>query len=365
MNERDAFLVLNAMGLTNYRVNELIICFGSAQNVLSASAADLTSRGLTEETAGKIIHFDKEIFLQEELKLIKQHDVDIVTFQDDEYPSLLKNIVDAPVVLYFKGTLKTIDSPAVAIVGSRKASVYGMNTAEKLAISLAEVGISVVSGMARGIDTSAHQGALKAQGLTIAVLGSGLATIYPPENKKLFDGIMERGVVLSEFPMTTPPLAYNFPRRNRIISGLSLGVIVVEAFKKSGALITSRLAAEQGREVFAVPGNIDTPQSQGPNYLIQQGVKLVMCLQDILEEIKPHLRESLGTQMPLESKSAALPDLTEEERRIYESLGLEAVHMDILIDRLQVSLPQLFPILLNLQLKNLIKELPGKYFARK
>ena len=378
MNERDTLLILNAIGLTNHRLLDLISFFGSGKGVLSAAREDLISKaGLSEDMVSEIINFKKENFLEQELKLIAQHDVRIITFQDEEYPPLLKNIVDAPLVLYSKGILKAIDSMAVAIVGSRRASLYGLTMAQKLAVSLAESGLTIVSGLARGIDTAAHEGALKARGATVAVLGCGLSQVYPPENKKLFEGVCKTGCILSEFPMTTPPFAYNFPRRNRVISGLSLGVIVVEAFKQSGALITSRLAAEQGREVFAIPGHIDTLEAQGTNLLIQQGAKLVTGVQDILEELKPQLERFVARDILkkpdnslelkdnyLPAQNSVPPDLPEGEKRVYEHLNHEEIHMDFLIDRLQMSLTQLSSILLNLQLKGLIKELPGKYFRK-
>ncbi len=218
------------------------------------------------------------------MALIKKLNLNVLTRQDDEYPQNLKNILYPPIVLYVKGRLKPQDCNSIAIVGSRLASFYGLSCAEKLAGELANYGLTVVSGMARGIDTASHRGALKQNGRTIAVIGSGFNRIYPPENKGLCEEIAGSGAVISEFPIDTPPEKENFPRRNRIISGLSLGVVVVEAARNSGALITADFALEQGREVFALPGKVDSSTSFGTNELIKQGAKLVSCVDDIIEE---------------------------------------------------------------------------------
>jgi len=240
--------------------------------------------GIDRELASKIRTFDiKKI--DEELELVKKYNLKVLTFQDDAYPFLLKQISDPPVVLYIKGELKAQDKLSIAIVGSRQASFYGLQCSQKFSFQLSELGFTIVSGLARGIDTWAHKGALKAGGRTIAVLGSGFSFIYPKENQELVEEISSQGAVISEFSCNTQPFAFNFPRRNRIISGLSLGVLVVEAGRRSGALITANLALEQNRQVFCIPGRVDLSTSWGTNTLIKEGAKLVLDIPDILEEL--------------------------------------------------------------------------------
>src|SRR3989338_3351703 len=294
MTEQEARLTLNAIpGVGNVTIRDLVQYYGSADKVFTLTKQELLASGLSEALAVKIIEFERDKFLKNEYNLIKQNKVEVLTLSDDGYPAILKEIPDAPAVLYTKGNLALLKNIAIAMVGSRQSSVSGLNIAEKFAGRLSECGISIVSGMARGIDTAAHRGCLKAGGITIAVVGCGLEKVYPPENKELFAQIAQRGAILSEFPMQMLPLPHNFPRRNRIISGLSLGVIIVEAALRSGALVTARMALEQGREVFAVPGPIDRPSAQGVNELIKQGAKLITSIEDVLEELKPALRNSL------------------------------------------------------------------------
>ena len=271
-----------------------------------------------------------------------------------------------PVILYVKGALSFLDKNAVAIVGSRRASVYGLSVAEKFAMDLSDFGITVVSGLARGIDASAHRGALRAKGRTLAVLGSGLACMYPAENKKLFDQIVLNGAVLSEFPMETKPLACNFPRRNRIVSGLSLGVVVVEAAKRSGALITSDLALDQGKEVFAVPGKVNTSTAQGVNNLIKQGAKLVSCVDDVIEELGLELKRNLSASKEEETKEGINPNigLTGDKKDVFSLLSSKPIHIDVLSEKTEFSISKLSSILLRLELNRLIKQLPGKLFVR-
>ncbi len=345
MNELDAILTLNAVpGLGNIRIRKLIEQFGSARNAVES--IPLASR---------------DISLDKEYALVKKHNARIITFEDADYPQNLREIPDAPIILYVKGNIAKENNLAIAIVGSRHASLYGTATAEKFSMRLADLGITVVSGLARGIDTAAHQGALKAKGKTIAVLGCGLAHIYPPENKKLFEEIAENGAVVSEFSMETPPHAGHFPRRNRIISGLSLGVVVVEASLKSGALITSRFALEQNREVFAVPGSIDNPNAEGTHSLIKQGAKLISNVDDILEELFPHLQNKLNENQKLGTRAL---NLNEKENRIYKILSHDPIYIDNLLEQSQVSLVDGLSVLLSLELQRLVKQLPGKYFIR-
>jgi DNA processing protein len=297
--------------------------------------------------------------MDNELKLIKKENVKVITIKDADYPVNLKEIHDPPAVLYVKGELKKEDKLSVAIVGSRRSSNYGRDTAERLARELAQLGITVVSGMARGIDTSAHNGALNSKGRTIAVLGSGLANIYPPENKALVYKIAESGAVISEFPMTMPPLAGNFPRRNRIISGLSLGTVVVEAAQKSGALITARCAYEQNREVFSVPGEAGRDTASGTNQLIKDGAKLVETATDILEELAVPIKDCLI------KRSKVLPaDLKQEELKILQVLESGPMYVDKIAEESLISISGASSALTVLEIKGLIKRLPGNVFTR-
>jgi len=286
MEEKRCLLALNMVeGLGSVKISQLLEHFNKAANIFGAQAEELERVfGIGAKIAGRIKNFDWQV-LDKELKLIKKHDIGVVTIAESDYPESLKQISDPPPVLYFKGSILS-GGFNFAIVGSRRASYYGISVAEKFAQQLAALGIVIVSGMARGIDTASHKGALKAKGATLAVLGSGLLNIYPPENKLLAEKIAKSGAVISEFPLNTPPLRENFPRRNRIVSGLSRGVLVVEAAERSGALITADLALDQGRDVFAVPGEVDSPTSLGANYLIKQGAKLVNSIEDILEEYR-------------------------------------------------------------------------------
>ena len=295
--------------------------------------------------------------------LNKESKIKALSFADKAYPTNLKYIYDPPSVLYVKGNIIPEDNVAIAIVGSRRATYYGLQNAEKLAFELAIKGIAIISGLARGVDSAAHRGALKAGGRTIAVLGSGLNVIYPPENEKLAQEVARNGAVISEFPQDTPPFKQNFPRRNRIISGLSLGVVVIEAAKKSGALITANCALEQGREVFALPGKIDSFTSQGTHDLIKDGAKLVQTTEDIIEELEPLMSEYIK-QAKSESKAAVEPNLLGEEKQIYFCLSSEATHIDEIMQKVALSYGKLLTNLLKLQHKKLVKELPGKLFVK-
>lgn len=295
-----------------------------------------------------------------------------ITIYDAEYPKNLRNIHNPPKSLYVNGTLLAEDEMAVALVGSRRASFYGIETCEKLAFELAARGVTVVSGMARGIDSAAHRGTLRAKGRTIAVMGSGHGNIYPPENKDLYKEIAKSGAVVTEFENDTAPFAGNFPRRNRIISGLSLGVVVVEAARNSGALITADLAAEQGRTVFALPGRISSATSSGTNELIKDGARLVQTVDDILEEL------SITEIRPLEGEARIRTDekisrmtkayicnsLTGDEKKVYGALSDEPLYIDDISKVSGLTQTRLSKVLLDLELKKLIRELRGKNFIR-
>ncbi|MCM8778691.1 MAG: DNA-processing protein DprA [Candidatus Omnitrophica bacterium] len=360
MEEIEALIILNSIeGLGFRKLKCLKEKLGSFTRVFSQTEEDLVKiEGITKNLATKIKEAFRNFDLKKELRLIKENEITLLSLEDRKYPENLKEIYDPPYLLYLRGEFKESDKNALAIVGSRFASYYGISLAEKFSFLLALRGITIVSGLARGIDTQAHRGALKAKGRTLAVLGSGLINIYPEENKKLAEEIAQNGVLFSEFPMETPPLKQNFPRRNRIISGLSRGVVVVEAGEKSGALITADFALEQGREVFALPGKIDSPTSRGTHNLIKQGAKLVSSVEDILEELKldtTGLKEENNRPLFLEGR----------EQIVYTLLEDEPKHIDGIRKETGFSLTELSDILLRLELKGLIKQLPGKMFVRR
>lgn len=373
MTEQEAVIGLNMIsGIGSSRLKKLLEAFGSAPKVFLASESKLRKiEGIGDKIAQEITGFRFEN-LKKELNLADKLKVRIITVDDIEYPQNLKNIYDPPICLYLKGGLKKEDGLSLAIVGSRRASFYGLTCAEKFAFSLSKLGISIVSGLARGVDTEAHRGALKAKGRTLAVLGSGLNRIYPPENKKLAEGITESGAVISEFPLNTKPLAQNFPRRNRVISGLSQGVIVVEAARNSGALITADFALEQGREVFAIPGKVDSATSFGTNQLIKQGAKLVDSVEDILEELKPGLKEfskrqtlAYNVERIAEGKEAVPNELSGEEKLVYNLLTDKPRPADELIEEAGLPAAKTISLLSSLEMQNIAQQLPGKMFIKK
>mgnify|MGYP001136376683 CR=1 FL=1 len=364
MDKNSAYLLLNLLpDIGPWRIKRLIEHFGEIENVFSASLNDLCKvEDIGEILAKRILSAPKEVDLDKELHLIEKYQVRIITWDSPDYPANLKTLPDPPAVIYLRGELKDEDIFAISIVGTRRATVYGKTVTEKLASGLAEARITVISGLARGIDTSAHQTAINAKGRTIAVLGNGLAVHYPPENRKLEEKIITSGALISEFPMTSSPDRANFPRRNRIIAGLSFGVVVIEADIKSGALITARLALEQGREVFAVPGNIFSACSRGTHMLIKQGAKLVEETEDIIEEIIP-LKERWQAQQK-KPKPVADENLTSEEKKIYTYLPSEPVSIDFLLERVSLPIGKISQLLLSLEMKGLIKPLAGKMYQR-
>ncbi|MGB2705606.1 MAG: DNA-processing protein DprA [Candidatus Omnitrophota bacterium] len=279
--------------------------------------------------------------------------------ENKEYPDILRHIYNAPEELFIDGKILASDSDAIAIVGTRRATPYGLEQCEKLSFDLAVRGITVVSGMALGIDSAAHRGAIKAGGRTIAVLGSGHNNIYPAENKKLYREIVKNGAVISEFPPDTLPFKANFPRRNRIISGISRGVIVVEAPGRSGALITADFALEQGREVFAMPGNISSAKSSGANRLIKEGAKLVENVEDILEELN-----YVNNVKEVKSDVSRIPSMSFEEKAIFDILGDRPKPIDEISETVEIPVNKISKTLLKLELKKLIKALPGENFVK-
>jgi DNA processing protein len=345
------------------RIKKVFERFTNLPDAFRSPQEELLSIGLDEDEAGELS--SPEIFdrAQKEIDRARKKGYSLLTLEDVEYPAYLKEIFDPPGVLYCAGCPEALQSPAVAIVGTRKPSPYGRAVAEKLAEDLASRGVVIMSGLALGIDSIAHWGALK-RGRTVAVLGSGLDNIYPRQNRKLFQKIAENGAVVSEFPLDAPPLAAHFPRRNRIISGLARAVIVVEAAAKSGSLITARMALEQNREVMAVPGNVTSDMSKGTNGLIKTGAKLVEGWEDVAEEMPSPLREKLLGQRPGETQS--LPLMTEQEAEIYRLLKAdELTHIDELLDTIPCSVSELLALLLNLEIKGLILQGPGKCFQRR
>jgi DNA processing protein len=364
LSEKEAYLVLNMIPGLGLRTKKLLLeRFLTPLKALHAPSSELKKiPRIRKETIEHIINYKQKIKYKNELEKVKKQNITLLTLKDNNYPENLKNIYDPPIVLYTKGTLKSQDSLSIAIVGSRRTSIYGKEIAEKLSFELARYGITIVSGMARGIDTASHKGALMAGGRTIAVLGSGLNVIYPPENKKTYNEIISSGAVLSEFPLDTPPYKTNFPCRNRIISGLSLGVVIIEAAQKSGSLITAQCALEQGREVYALPGKINSPTSMGTNQLIKEGAKLITKSEDILEDLMPLLKNKISL---LKKDNSSNINLSDEEQKIIQIITEEPIHIDILSKKLSIPTHTLLSKLMHLELKKAIKQLPGKYFIKK
>ncbi len=352
--------------------------FGSAEAVFDAPRRELALLRLTPETIESIANRELHERAEQEIARVRKLGGDIIVLDDGVYPTLLRETYDPPVVLYVRGAwAECLERPCVAIVGSRRCSTYGQNAALMLARELAQRGVTIISGMARGIDAAAHRGALEAGGKTVAVMGTGLDQFYPRDHSKLALEILNRGgALVTQFPLGTPPVSENFPYRNRVISGLSLGVVVVEAAENSGSLITARLAMEQNREVFAVPGNITSRNSFGTNYLIKgAGAKLVQQWQDVASELPseiaaqllpPPSRRSKKKGELIDQLQLAPPDLTEHERAIFKLLSTDTPRqIDALAEATKLSITQLTSALLTLEMRELIRALPGKCFVRK
>ena len=354
---------------------KLLEKFGSAENVFHAQRRELESLRLRPESIESILKREFHEKAEVELSKVKEIGGDVLNLDDGSYPYLLREIADPPITLYVKGDWQAcFDAPCVAVVGSRRCSTYGENASQMLARDLAANGICIVSGLARGIDSAAHRGAIQAKGRTVAVMGTGIGQVYPKDNAKLVDEILDTGgAIVSQFPLDTPPLSENFPYRNRIISGLSLGVLLVEASERSGSLITARLAMEQNREVLAVPGNITSKNSFGTNYLIKSGAKLVQQWQDVVSELPSEISAAIlppeidGKKANENKQPELIPaGLTEEERKIWQSLSPdEAMHVDVLLEKSGLSFGDLNAALLGLEMRELVRTLPGKHYARK
>ena len=381
-------------GIGNHTIRRLLAAFGSAEKSIAATSAELAQiDGLTPDVRQQLIDGRSRAPLAQELELIEQHHCHIVAISDDTYPPLLKQIDDPPVLLYIIGDFPLPDRLSIAIVGSRSPTEYGKTTSQQLSYQLAEQGITVVSGFARGIDTCVHRGALEAGGRTVAVFGCGLSIIYPETNRALAAEIIESGALISEFPMTMPPRGKNFPRRNRVISGLTLGTLVVEASERSGSLITARHAAEQGREVFAVPGQIFSGVSRGTHSLINQGATLINSVDDLLDALpqdytKVLAGESLeparqpppskqsdkatppqsaakGSTPAPQPKTKVVPNLTPDEQIVLSAMDTDSVHIDEITRVTQLPIGKVSSLLVMLELKGIVQQLPGKQFVKK
>jgi DNA processing protein len=351
--------------------------FGSAEAIFDAPRRELALLRLTPDTIESIAKRDLHQRAEEEIEKVRKVGGDILVLDDGVYPTLLRETYDPPVTLYVKGAWsECLDGPCVAIVGSRRCSTYGQNAALMLSRELAQRGVTIVSGLARGIDAAAHRGALEAGGRTVGVMGTGLDQVYPRDHKKLAEEILEnKGALVTQFPLGTPPVSENFPYRNRVISGLSLGVVVIEAAENSGSLITARLAMEQNREVFAVPGNITSRNSFGTNYLIKgAGAKLVQQWQDVASELPAEIAAQLLPPPSKKKKKGALvdqlqltpSDLNDHERAIFKLLTTDTpLQIDTLAETTKLSITQLATALLTLEMRELIRALPGKCFVRK
>ncbi len=347
--------------LGNITYRRLLDRFGDPANVFNARLHELLKiEGIRAETAKRIVSNGWEGDPYRELQQLEKIGARLITISDSSYPMDLKQIHDPPPLLYLKGNDLPLNKTMIAVVGSRNPSHYGLKVTEEICQGLAMLDIAIVSGMAKGIDAAAHWGCLRRKGSTVAVLGSGINVIYPSSNDKLYHYIVENGSVITEFPLGTPPEGRNFPIRNRIISGLSKGVVVVEASRRSGSLITASLALEQGREVFAVPGSIESFKSTGTHLLIKQGAKLVENADDILQELGSSFPSSGDGPPP---KKAALPPLEEDERGIFDILSNYPLHIDQIARSSKLDSAKVASILTGLELKGVIKQLPGKMFV--
>ena len=393
--ETKSLIHLNLIpGIGNHTIRRLLAAFGSAEKSVTATSEELAQiDGLTPDVRRQLIEGRSRAPLAQELELIERHQCHIVTINNSSYPPLLKQIDDPPVLLYIIGDFPPQDAPSIAIVGSRSPTEYGKTTSQQLSYQLAERGVTIVSGFARGIDTCAHRSALEAGGRTIAVLGCGLSIIYPEANRALAAEIIESGALISEFPMTMPPRGKNFPRRNRVISGLTLGTLVVEASDRSGSLITARHAAEQGREVFAVPGQIFSGVSRGTHSLINQGATLINSVDDLLDALPQDYTQVLEGESPeaarqpssskrsdkaarpqsVEKRSTPTPqpkakvelNLTPDEQVVLAAMAADSVHIDEITRITQLPIGKVSSLLVMLELKGIVQQLPGKQFVKK
>lgn len=359
---RDIFIWLNSIGITNSNISKLEYCLGDIREILEIKSEGLLNiQGIRKETLHKILKNRNKDYIYNTLLKIKKMDINTITVVDDEYPESLENIYDKPYVLYQNGTLTEDDNLSIAVVGSRKATSYGMWACEKFTKELVNLGVTIVSGLALGIDTIAHKTAIKEGGRTIGILGNGVDVCYPKKNETLYKDIQKQGCILSEFPLGTPPMPYNFPQRNRIITGLSLGLLVIEAKEKSGTSITAYHALEQGKDVFALPGNINSIYSMGTNKLIKDGAIPLLEIDDILGEIENIKRNKMNRN--LSKKTIDFSSLSETEGQIVEIIRQKPTHCDIISYRTGISISTVTSILTILELKGLVTELDNRIFA--
>ena len=362
---KDILKLTTIPGIGAGRIRNIVNYFKDTSLIFSAGIGELTKiEGIDKKLAKIIIdHRNTETrFVDEQLKKAEKVGARIISFWDDEYPEYLRKIYDPPVLLFVRGEIKKDDNYSIAVVGTRKPTAYGKYVAEKFTTEIVRNWkLTIVSGFARGIDTIAHISALKSGGRTIAVLGSGVDVIYPPENRRIVEDVISNGAIISEFPMGTKPDAMNFPRRNRIISGISMGVLIVETDTDGGAMITAQFALDQNREVFAVPGNINQPKSNGTNFLIKEGrAKLVQNIDDIIDEIKYKIKPVK------EEKEKPKIELNMFESKIIEVLSeTEPMHIDKIAELSGLSVTDCLVHLLELEFKDLVKQLPGKFFVKK
>ena len=364
MDATEACIALNMLPTVGpVRLRKLIEVFHEPQQVLAAKRNQLRKvEGIGHDVADQISSWESIVDLAAELKRVREFGAAVITQESPSYPKPLREIHAPPIVLYVWGEVQDRDHHAIGIIGARRTTHYGMESAKKLAYQIAYAGLTIISGLARGIDTAAHQGALAAKGRTIAVIGSGLSKLYPPENQALADKIRNgNGAIVSEFSMEIEPDRQTFPMRNRIISGWSHGVLVVEAGLNSGALITASQALEQGRSVYAVPGHINAPSAMGANRLIQQGAKLVMSASDILDDLQILLPE---TKPSPEAAARPLPPLSDDERRVFDAIDSSETPIDRIAAKSDLPSATVSSTLLRLELKRLVKQLPGKYFVK-
>src|SRR3989454_3191376 len=369
MNEENrtkaALRLFLVSGLGLRSANTLVRHFKDPQAVFGSSRPELEALGIPQDVADDVLSKKSAQRAEEEWTKTVEVGVQIIDILDRTYPPLLREIYDPPIVLYIRGKNWNADLPQLAIVGTRRPTGYGINCAERLSEDLAARGLAVTSGLARGLDAAAHRGALRA-GITYAVFGSGLDFVYPKENRKLADFVIENGAIISEFPLGTPPSPQNFPIRNRIIAGMSLGVTVVEAAEYSGSLITVRLALESGREIFAVPGNITSANSFGPHVLIRQGAKLVAGWQDVVEELPHPIREKILAPLVAQMHASPEPQLDEFEAKVWRALSLqEPVSIDTLLGKLPLPTSEVYSALLGLEISEYVRQLPGKKYIRR
>jgi DNA processing protein len=349
-------------GLGNMAFRSLLDRFGDPAEVFRAKLADLAQvEGLRKQVAQRILERAFSQDPQKVLRDVEKLGARVVIFSDPAYPEPLREIHDPPMVLYIKGAAIPGKATFVAMVGSRTSTPYGVKTAESLAQGLARRGLGIVSGLARGIDSAAHWGCIEGRGFSVGVLGTGIDVVYPPSNKKLFDIMGEKGAVITEFPPETPPEPKNFPIRNRLISGLSRGVIVVEATMKSGSLITASMALEQGREVFAVPGSVHSFKSKGCHFLIKQGAKLVENADDVLDDLGLNYTYAAKKDSYAEPP---LPPMEDNEKKVYDLIGDYPVHIDDIVREGNMEPGTASAVLMRMELKGIIRQLPGKLFVR-